>query len=381
MNQKLSLSLPQIGNIRKGAGKIKKTGANGDYQTVGPDLKNKFRLDIFDGSPETVKKAVEVFGSLMPEKIIALLPFNSLQDCWQDYYEAYTKGRMIARADDTHFLRLVDLATGKVVVNNGEPFKTHTPGQILGTVGKTVIKTKRTGRLTLVIPALGRMATFTLHTTSIYDCVNMSGQLQAIQSIANAARLPLAGIPLSITRRLAEVTWVKETGESCRVTTGLIQIEADQTWVRYMLQDMARRALPSGNERPLELNAGEPSVSVGATDAQQAAEDLSGNDDPDYMGDPDGVDATYTDKTPATPPAQAPASAPMTLAEAEAVTNSEGKTYGSLDSAKLSYMANSLGKLAKRTPEQETKLLAIQIIMASRNADAALADETQDTAR
>jgi hypothetical protein len=110
----------------------------------------------------------------------------------------------------------------------------------------------------------------------------------------------------------------------------------------------------------------------------QDLEDFFGND----TGEPP-IEATARNAAPAqppapaTPPAQAPASAPMTLAEAEAVTNSEGKTYGSLDSAKLSYMANSLGKIAKRTPEQETKLLAIQIIMASR---AAAAMEDQDDA-
>ena len=61
-----------------------------------------------------MRKAVEVFGSLTPTRIIATLPFNSMNDCWVDAYEAYTKGRMIARADDEHFIRLVDLATGKV---------------------------------------------------------------------------------------------------------------------------------------------------------------------------------------------------------------------------------------------------------------------------
>ena len=363
MNEQIKLALPQLGSIRKGAGKVTRTNAQGAaYQSVGPDLKDRFRLDFFSGFEDSVRKAVEVFGSLTPTRIIATLPFNSMQDCWQDYYEAYTKGRMIARADDEHFIRLVDLATGKVVVNNGEPYTPHTPGQVLGIVGKTPVKTRRTGRLTLVLPALERLATMTLHTTSIYDCVNIGGQLAAIQIIANAARLPLAGIPLLITRRLAEVTWVKETGESCRVTTGLIQIEADPSWVKYMLKDMAKRALPSGNEKTLELNSGEPSVNIGAIDARQADEDLSGSDDPDYIGTPDGdeVDTTFTESAPV-------AAAPMSLAEAEATTNSEGKTYGSLDNAKLAYMANSLNNIAARTPEQEGKLLAIQIILAERN--------------
>ena len=388
MNEQVKLALPQLGSIRKGAGKVTRTNAQGAaYQSVGPDLKDRFRLDFFSGFEDSVRKAVEVFGSLTPTRIIATLPFNSMNDCWQDYYEAYTKGRMIARADDEHFIRLVDLATGKVIVNNGEPYKPHTPGQVLGVVGKTPVKTRRTGRLTLVLPALERMATMTLHTTSIYDCVNIGGQLAAIQIIANAARLPLAGIPLLITRRLAEVTWVKESGESCRVTTGLIQIEADPSWVKYMLRDMARRALPQA-DKPLELNSGEPTVSIPQADAAQAGEDATtGGVDPEDIGGPDGddgsVDTTFTEAAPAAPApqpaAQAPTAAPSAAMSYESacavVTEDETKTkYGDLPSDKLAFMAGSLAKSLKDnhlTPEAKTdkqyRLDAALTVMRTRN--------------
>jgi hypothetical protein len=385
MNEQIKLALPQLGSIRKGAGKVTRQNAQGaSYQSVGPDLKDRFRLDFFSGFEDSVRKAVEVFGSLTPTRIIATLPFNSMNDCWVDAYEAYTKGRMIARADDEHFIRLVDLATGKVVVNNGEPYTPHTPGQVLGIVGKTPVKTRRTGRLTLVLPALERMATMTLHTTSIYDCVNIGGQLAAIQIIANAARLPLAGIPLLITRRLAEVTWVKESGESCRVTTGLIQVEADPSWVKYMLRDMARRALPQA-DKPLELNSGEPTVNIPQADAQQAGEDAAtGGIDPEDIGGPDddntvdGESTDVTDTTPA-PAAQAPAATPsaaMSLQSAcEVVTEDEPKTkYGDLPSDRLSFMANSLTKSLRENhlaPEvkvdKQYRLDAALTIMRSRN--------------
>jgi len=64
--------------------------------------------------------------------------------------------------------------------------------------------------------------------------------------------------------------------------------------------------------------------------------------------------------------------APMTLQEAQDTLNSKGTRYGDLDNAKLSFMVNSLAKIASRTPEQENKLLAIQLIFAARN------DEAQD---
>jgi hypothetical protein len=74
---------------------------------------------------------------------------------------------------------------------------------------------------------------------------------------------------------------------------------------------------------------------------------------------------------PPVPAAPAPAvptngNAPMTLAEAEAVTNAEGVKYGELDVEKLSHMANTISKIKSPTAEHEKKLLAIQIILKAR---------------
>jgi hypothetical protein len=71
--------------------------------------------------------------------------------------------------------------------------------------------------------------------------------------------------------------------------------------------------------------------------------------------------------------------APMTVDEAENMLNSKGIRYGSLDNDKLSYMANSLAKIAARTPEQESKLLAIQIIFADRQEHTGMLDEATES--
>ena len=56
----------------------------------------------------------------------------------------------------------------------------------------------------------------------------------------------------------------------------------------------------------------------------------------------------------------------MSLDEAKAITNRDGLLYGNIETKDLSYMANSLAKQAKPTPDQEKKLLAIQIILKDR---------------
>lgn len=58
---------------------------------------------------------------------------------------------------------------------------------------------------------------------------------------------------------------------------------------------------------------------------------------------------------------------PMTITEAENTLNSKGERYGDLENDKLSHMANALAKVANRTAEQESKLLAIQLIFGARN--------------
>jgi hypothetical protein len=239
------LKFPQIGHIRKGAPK----SAAG----VGRDLKDRFRVEFLPGEETSRQAFVDTYGSLEPERIRVVLPFDRLEDNWEDWYEAYTRGRMIARADEKHFIRLVDLKTGRVLVQDGRPFTPHTPGQVLGMLGHSAVRTKRTGRLAVIIPELARFATLTLHTTSIYDRANLTSQLEAVRRVARESRLPLSGIPLVLSRRIAEVTWVKETGESARVKTGLINIEADPAWVREMLAERAIRALPG--RRNLELPA------------------------------------------------------------------------------------------------------------------------------
>ncbi len=65
---------------------------------------------------------------------------------------------------------------------------------------------------------------------------------------------------------------------------------------------------------------------------------------------------------------------PMTLEEAENVTNSEGVRYGDLATETLTYMINAMAKLVgtpKERPEYATKMLAIQTILAARQAEQA----------
>jgi hypothetical protein len=63
-----------------------------------------------------------------------------------------------------------------------------------------------------------------------------------------------------------------------------------------------------------------------------------------------------------------PGNGKMTLEFALNETNKDGVKYGDIETDTLSYMANTLAKMAKRTDDQQRKLDAAQTILANRAA-------------
>jgi hypothetical protein len=76
--------------------------------------------------------------------------------------------------------------------------------------------------------------------------------------------------------------------------------------------------------------------------------------------------AAQRQPAPAAQPTNGNGSAPMTLEEALAVTNSEGARYGDLPTDTLAVMANAISKAKEHKPEHDKKLLAIQTILKAR---------------
>lgn len=297
-NKKQSIKFPQIGQIRKG---LLKTG-----NAPGKDLKDRFRVMFEPGADNDASKArfIQAYknrglemidGQIVVPELTVLFPFPAVEQNWESWYEAYTAGRMVARADEHHFIRWIDTATGQIKVNNGEPYTSFDPGMVVGSykhgkTGKPVqITAKASGRLTVVLPELARLAHHTVMTTSIYDVVKILEQLEALAFImrfipqANG----LAGVPLTLRRRMTEVTWTQADGSAKRVKHGLICIEAEPGWVEQMLRRMHEMALPAGDLGKALLPAGdEVELDIRPEDQAQAAAEA---DQGDAYEDPDEV--------------------------------------------------------------------------------------------
>ena len=265
---KLSIAFPEVGVIRKGAEKA-------DNGVVGKDLNDRFRVVFYPGAGEIAAAFFAAYDTYQPHTIRAMAPFRSVWDAWSNYNEAYNAGRMIAQADDEHYIVLRDPLTGEYQVRNGEPHRPYTPGEGIAyerNGKRIVLKLKPTGRLRLFLPELGRMVTLTLKTTSYYDRLNVQGHLGAIQAIAEALNGGnAAGIPLVIYRAEREVTWNKPDGGALRVKKWLVNIEADAEWVKAATQRLSRFALTG--EMPVGLLQPVDELVVGAVDPAADDED------------------------------------------------------------------------------------------------------------
>lgn len=291
---KNKLALPEIGFVRKGAPKNEKG-------QLGRDLGAAFRVGFFPGNEEAEAKFKGMYQSLNPKEVKIVLPFSDVDSNWDCWYEAYTAGRMIARADGEKFIRKVNMKTGAVEVHDGLPYTPFNKDEPLWDYinkkgEKAYIYARMVGRLKFVLPALGRPATMTLHTTSIYDVVHITEQLNAINEIARRCGASLAGCELILTRRFRDVTWVQDGGKAVRTPKSLVHIEANPEWFEKIMRRMSAMALPEGLQAAmLPGGENENAVTVSGHD-RQAEEDLEkdfdeeGFEDGDFTEEPGGLE-------------------------------------------------------------------------------------------
>jgi hypothetical protein len=280
--RKLQRAFPTVATIRKGG--PKKPGVNKRGQAievVGDDLKDRFRVVFAPGIDEQIKTDwIKLYQTDQPTRIRAMICFPTVWEAWDCFNEAYNAGRLVARADETHFLVLRDALSGAYTVQNGEPFTPYKPGMKISyeREGRSFeLPMRSTGRLRLFLPELGRMVYFELKTTSFYDCQNITNQLAGIQGIADALnRGNAAGVPFYIYRKEQSITWNKPGGGALRVSKWLIQLEVDPAYVGSAIKRMsdfaltgssAVGALPSG-EIAGEVNPEEPEIDEEITDSE-----------------------------------------------------------------------------------------------------------------
>lgn len=226
----------ELGQLRKGAPKPQ------GKQQPGKDL-TYFRATFEDGEEKAADMFHQAYGD-EPREINVRLPFDTVDENFDAWQEAYVRGGLIHRCDGEHVQYEVNPQTGDVLVRDG----LNPGGDKVKCDGSA--DCKPTGRLKVIVPELRRLAFMTALTTSVWDILNISRQLEAIRYVNNGK---LQNVPLILRRRPREISTPSGTGgKRARRETWLLSIEADPDWVATQIL-----ALPAPDEtEPLALPPG-----------------------------------------------------------------------------------------------------------------------------
>lgn len=257
-NVRQSVGFPTVAYIRKGTPKrIMLNKDKKEYEAMGRDLKNKFRIEFLSGTDfqrQDGKPSIRQVWHNLHEKdyvkygdkyvtpdgyevdyIRAMIPTARVMDGWEWSNKTYNgSGMLIASADGEKYITKKDPLTMETLVKRGEPYTKFEYGDAItykNDKGNTVnLKLKSSGRLKLFIPEMGEFVSFELRTTSYIDSLNIEKNLLAIQQIADAINGGMAGgIPLDIYRVEVETPYFLE-GKSHKGKQWFIQIKANSEW-------------------------------------------------------------------------------------------------------------------------------------------------------
>lgn len=275
-------AFPQIGDIRKGD----RGGKNGAPRDL-----NYFRVEPKEGEKEAEVTLGQMFADLVdgkpterhmrPTEIDILFPFDDIDRCFECYYEAYVAGGLVYRSDGEFIMREVNPATGECVVTSAAqkvPHRANPIGYYTNEHGKREeIKYKPVGRMKVILPGLRRLAYFVVHTTSLWDVMNLSAQLRAIIAIHGK----LAGVPLVLRRRPHKISMPGPDKKRVRRTKWLLSVEADPAWVAKKIEQLAGAAMPVISAPAAMIAAPSTSGQTPYVVGPEYTEALMANDDED----------------------------------------------------------------------------------------------------
>jgi len=231
------LRFPRLGTIRKGiqAPVLNKTThkpetyQDGTVKTYPKEV--PYWVIHCDPTAQSALDAIyDIYGTREIAELHVFVPAPVPADNFDYWFEAYTASQLVARSDGQYLTWLSDTTTGETLVRDGKVLgqssrPTSIAGQLVAglAVGAQVpyedgmvvaeartskepITFKAVGRLQVVIAELGRMATWTVITSSLwYDIPKIASAIELLDQIARASGRPANTIPLLLRRVPIEV--------------------------------------------------------------------------------------------------------------------------------------------------------------------------------
>lgn len=224
-------AFPELGQLRKGAAKSgNRPGADLQY----------FR---FTSSRPEVQAAFEAALGKEPRRVECLLPYRTVEECFDPWREAWSAGSLVHRCDGEHVVR--ERVAGGYV--------DYPPGQGPACPGGC----KPMGRLRLILPDLlqaGYVGHVTLLTTSINDIAGLLASLHDLWESRAHHPLGLKGVLMVLWREPVMISTPASEGNGKRVRREkwLVRLAPAAEWVQRQLAAMRQLdALEPGEVVPM----------------------------------------------------------------------------------------------------------------------------------
>jgi len=275
--------LPKIMNIRKGikvpvmdrkTNKPKLDERTGEIVTRPKEV--SYFVFHFDDSDDETKSIIESVYGDEPDKINAFLAYDDKDKTWDYWFEAYIYGQLVARSDGVVITLLFDITNGQRLIERGQvcaipdnPESTAGRlivdnnlgvGDILSYYEDMVVATTQSGRavtfdavgrLSIIIPEVGRYATATVHTGGLWhDVPHITEMVERVFEIASGINRPPNLIPVILTRVPYEMSYKDPDGKAHKRTTWNIQME--------IAPQIFKGLLKAYHDTPVALLAAEP---------------------------------------------------------------------------------------------------------------------------
>lgn len=225
-------AFPRIGELRKGEEKPKEGNRPGRDLTY-------FRFTTEDDL------ARAMFNKAYPDQdalrnINIFLPHKTADENMDSWIEKWVAGGLVYRSDGE---TLVLWRTEKGAYSLEPKSDPYTE---LDANGKRKDGGSQVGRLSVIVPELGRFATVTILTTSKHDIMNLTRQLRSYEAL----RGDLRGIPFVVKRKPYKISTPGQNGKRERREKWLLSIETQPEWTMAQLGAMERAALPEVIDPP-----------------------------------------------------------------------------------------------------------------------------------
>jgi hypothetical protein len=231
-------------------GKLRKGDKKTDPKKPGRDL-TYLRFDCTD--PDAVKAFEAAYGR-EPRAINCFLPYASVDDNFVNWREEWGKSGLRHRCDGQTMVVWWDESRG---IFSREP--RPCPYADLPDHEK---KCRLAGNLHVIVPELKTLKRIEVVTSSIWDFIELHGNLLAIEEKAQQAsaiarrNISIASIPLILVRspRMVPCPVVKDgrrTGERVRREIWLLHVEVNPAWWVAMVEALNEYSLPAADRLQL----------------------------------------------------------------------------------------------------------------------------------